>query len=211
MPGSCSTQELSYRDITSNLCKTAFYYQAFLLFLKPWKGEAESQRKGDIRELVQVKQRMPCKELSSALHWAGYHWHRFMWRKNEKCTSAPQESGSGGKEKQSAVQFDSNSQTFEVCCSEIVHNEAISTTMLKRRDFWARNKSKATLPEPLLLKSHQNCCWSVFGARDLASSHYPGWCTGQCIAGVGAEPGARWHLHAGQRVWDALICLPETL
>lgn len=66
------------------------------------------------------------------------------------------------------VLFASNSETFEVCCCEIDYNEAISTTMLKRRDAWAKNKSKATPQESSLLKSHQCCCWSVLSARDLA-------------------------------------------
>lgn len=56
------------------------------------------------------------------------------------------------------VSFASNSETFEVCCCEIVYNEAISTTMLKRRDVRAGNKSKATPPESSLLKSHEYCC-----------------------------------------------------
>lgn len=53
---------LTEGDLTSNLCKTALYYQAFLfLLLKPWNGQAERE-KVTSEELVQIKQRISCKE-----------------------------------------------------------------------------------------------------------------------------------------------------
>lgn len=90
---------LTEGDITSNLCKTALYYQAFL-FLKPWNSQAESQRKGgDIRGTGTDKTENALQRgtawLSSAPHRAGDHWPRPVWRKNKKHTSAPEDSRPG--------------------------------------------------------------------------------------------------------------------
>lgn len=170
MPSSCSRWELSYRG----RCNIKPVWNCTVLpgFSSSKTLKLRVREKVTSEGLVQIKQRMPWKEaqLGSALLYIEQR-HRPIWKKNKKYTSAPEDSRSGEKEKQSTVQFDSNSKTFEVCCSEMVHNEAISTTTLKSCMGQEQIKSHSTrtiaLEEPseLLLKCLQRTWQHSISAR----------------------------------------------
>lgn len=170
MPSSCSRGELSYRG----RCNIKPVWNCTVLpgFSSSKTLKLRVREKVTSEGLFQIKQRMPWKEaqLGSALLFIEQ-----VITDTDPCERIKNilqllKTQDLGEKK-------SNQQCNLILIPKLLKSAAVKWFIMKQflpslwRDVWARNKSRATLPEPLLLKSRQNCCWSVFSAHDLAFNH----------------------------------------